>query len=79
MYTLTVWIFHASAAVHISTLSVILYLERKGDTEHIKLYQLSGLKLFLKQCVSAWLSISVFIASLKMLLILSHVLGDLLI
>ena len=53
--------------------AMVVYLDRKGETEHIKLYQLSGLKSFLKQFVSAWLSISVLCASLKMLLLSSHV------
>ena len=60
-------------AVHISTLSVVVYLERKGETEHIKSDQPSGMKFFPKQCVSAWLSISVLSASLKMLSLSSHV------
>ena len=59
--------------MHISMLSVLVYSERKGETEHIKSDQLSGLKLFSKQCVSAWLSISVLSASTKILLPSSHV------
>ena len=59
--------------MHISTLSVVVHLEINGETEHIKSDQLSGLKFFPKQCVSAWLSISVLSASLKMLLLSIHV------
>ena len=73
MYTLPVWLVHAVAAVHISTLSLTLYSERKGENEHIKSDQLSGLEFLPKQFVSAWLSISVFSASLKMLSLSSHV------
>ena len=51
MYTLTVWLVHVVAAVHISTLSVVVYLDRKGETEHNKSDQLSGLIVFPKQCV----------------------------
>ena len=47
------WIVHAVADVHISTLYVVVYLERKGETEQIKWDQLCGVKLFPKQCVSA--------------------------
>ena len=73
MYTLPVWLIHMVAAIHISKLSVAVYLKRKGETEHIKSDQFSGLKFLRKQCVSAWLSISVLSASLKMLLLSSHV------
>ena len=73
MYTLTVWLVHAVAAVHISTLSVVVYLDRKGETEHNKSDQLSGLKLLPKQCVSEWLSILILSESLKILLLSSHV------
>ena len=72
MYIWLVWLVHAVAAVHISMLSVVVYSERKGETEHIKSDQLSGLRFFPKQCVSAWLSISVLSASLKILLLSSH-------
>ncbi len=41
------------------TSSTELYSERNGETEQTKPVQLKGTKFFPKQCVSAWLSISV--------------------
>ena len=58
--------------MHISIVSGVVYSERKGETEHIKLDQLSGLKFLPTQCVPAWLSISVLSAYLKMLLLSRH-------
>ena len=59
MYTLSVSIVHMIAAVHISKLSVAVYLGRKGETEHIKSDQLSGLKIFPKQCVCMVINLSI--------------------
>ena len=42
MYTLPVWLVHAVAAVHVSALPVVVYFERKGETEHIKYPPIRG-------------------------------------